>query len=241
MIKRIDFHTHILPAVDDGSSSIEESLNMLKILADSRVETVVLTPHFYADRDYPDAFLKARNESFERLKSAAEHEALPELLIGAEVAYFDGIRTCDQMRDLVISGTDCLLIELPFSGWNSRMFDNILRLANRIHITPILAHVDRYRLRKSDLQLLSFFSESGGIIQGNADFFLARGTEKKALKMLESGMIQILGSDCHNMKSRTPKIGAAFDIIDQKASPATIEEINRITESILKGQNHGGL
>ncbi len=233
MIQRIDFHTHILPAIDDGSSSIEESLNMLKILADANVEAVVLTPHFYADRDYPEAFLKARQESFEKLKAAVENEHLPKLFIGAEVAYFDGIRTCDQMKDLVIVGTDCLLIELPFSGWNTRVFDNILRLANRIHITPILAHIDRYRLKRSDLHLLEVFSEAGGIIQGNADFFLARNTEKKALKMFEIGMIQILGSDCHNIRSRAPKIGGAFDIIDQKASSAAIEEANNIAKSIL--------
>lgn len=233
MIKRIDWHTHILPQIDDGSSSVEESLAMLKTLAKSGVEAVALTPHFYPDRSYPDAFLKARNESYKRLQSALTQET-PELLLGAEVTYFDGIKTCDDMRSLVIDQTNCLLIEMPVYPWNDRMFENILYLAESIKITPVLAHIDRYVLRKCDRELIDVFIAEGGLVQVSSSFFLKRHTERKAFKMLEGGAIHLIGSDCHNMTKRLPTTGEAFDVIDQRASASAIEGMNNIAKTILQ-------
>ena len=109
MIKRIDWHSHILPQMDDGSSSVEESLKMLNTLSASGVTGVALTPHFYPDRSYPDVFLEERAESYKRLASALPADA-PLLMLGAEVAYFDGIRTCDDMKSLVIGNTNMDLV-----------------------------------------------------------------------------------------------------------------------------------
>lgn len=233
MIKRIDWHSHILPQIDDGSSFAEESLAMLKVLAEAGVEKVALTPHFYPDRSYPDAFLEARAASFKKLQGVLTEET-PKLLLGAEVAYFDGIRTCDDMRSLVIDQTNCLLIEMPVCTWNERMFENVLRLARRIDIIPVLAHIDRYFLRKKDWAMIDFYIAEGGLIQANSSFFIKRLTERKALKMLEDGVIHLLGSDCHNMTKRLPTTGKAFDVIDQKASAPAIERINKVAESLFQ-------
>lgn len=232
MIRRTDWHTHILPQMDDGSASVEESLEMLRVLVASGVETVALTPHFYPDRSYPNVFLENREESYKKLK-AALFEGAPKLLLGAEVAYFDGIRTCDDMRNFVIEQTNCLLIEMPMCAWNERMFENILRLAKRIEITPVLAHIDRYFLHKRDWVMIGHYLEEGGLLQANADFFVSKRTERKALKMLHEGAIQLIGSDCHNMTKRPPTIGRAFDLLDQKAAPDVLAEINRVTEAVF--------
>lgn len=233
MIKRTDWHTHILPQIDDGSPSVEESLEMLRTLKGSGIEAVALTPHFYPDRSYPDAFLEARSASYKKLQ-AAFNEEMPKLLLGAEVAYFDGIRTCDQMRSLVIDQTNCLLIEMPMCVWNERMFENILRLAKRIEIIPVLAHIDRYFLRKKDWAMIDHYIAEGGLVQANSDFFINRLTERKALKMFEDGAIHLIGSDCHNMTKRPPMIGKAFDIIDQKVSASTIEEASNMVNSLFQ-------
>ena len=63
---KIDFHTHILPAVDDGSSCLEESVELLKMQKQRGVSTVVATPHFYPHRDKPEKFLERRNKAFHR-------------------------------------------------------------------------------------------------------------------------------------------------------------------------------
>ena len=65
----IDFHSHILPAMDDGSKNIEESLQMLRMLQEQGVERVIATPHFYADENPPDVFLRRRADAWEHLRA----------------------------------------------------------------------------------------------------------------------------------------------------------------------------
>ena len=63
----IDFHSHILPKMDDGSHSTDESLKMLRMEAEAGIKTVAVTPHFYAELDTPETFLKRRSEALARL------------------------------------------------------------------------------------------------------------------------------------------------------------------------------
>ena len=87
-----DFHSHILPCVDDGSHSVEESLQMLRMEAEQGVTHVVLTPHFYAKHDSPERFLQRRAAAWETLQAAmAGEEGLPQITLCAEVYYFPGI------------------------------------------------------------------------------------------------------------------------------------------------------
>ena len=232
MITRIDWHSHILPKLDDGSSSIEESLAMLQRLYAGGVKRVALTPHFYPDTDDPETFLASREKSYELLRgSLGEH--IPLLMLGAEVAYFDGIRVCDQMKGLVIEGTNCLLIELPMSHWTNRMFANILTLRDRIDLVPLLAHIDRYHLGHREWDMVSHYIDNGGLVQANAEMFLSPWKRQKAIRMLENGMIHVIGSDCHNMTKRPPLIGNAFDYIETRGDQLAIEKLNKTMNGIL--------
>lgn len=87
----IDFHSHILPGIDDGSRDIEMSLRMLESSLRQGVTAIALTPHFYADNDTPERFLKRRDESFRELQRVSGSR--PRLLKGAEVYYFPGFST----------------------------------------------------------------------------------------------------------------------------------------------------
>ena len=81
-----DFHCHVLPHMDDGSSSVEESVAMLRQEAEHGVRTVVATPHFYANHDSPTGFLERRAEAERQLREAMKGcEGLPQLEIAAEV------------------------------------------------------------------------------------------------------------------------------------------------------------
>ena len=84
----IDFHSHVLPGIDDGSRSVEESIAMLQAEAAQGIRHVVATPHFYPHHDSPEHFLEKRREAEEALRREMKHHpGLPELSIGAEV-YF---------------------------------------------------------------------------------------------------------------------------------------------------------
>ena len=88
-----DLHTHILPGMDDGAKTPEESLQMLRMERDQGVDTVVLTPHFYRDREWPERFLARRRASAEALRDALmalpeeEIRNMPRLILGAAVAW----------------------------------------------------------------------------------------------------------------------------------------------------------
>ena len=124
----LDMHSHILPQMDDGSDSVETSRKMLKMLSDQGVTEVVATPHFYATQDNPEEFLRRRRESAEKLNRITE--SLPRILLGAEVAYFDGMGRCADLKEMAIGETGFLLVEMPFTDWTKRMVDELIRIPN---------------------------------------------------------------------------------------------------------------
>ena len=103
----VDFHTHILPVIDDGSQSISESVTLLRMQMHQGVRAVVATPHFYADQNSPEAFLEKRNRVWRQLAPYLWPE-LPKVYLGAEVQYFEGIASVEEISLLKIEGSDLL-------------------------------------------------------------------------------------------------------------------------------------
>ena len=82
----VDFHSHILPGIDDGSESLQESIAMLRTEAAQGIGHVVATPHFYPRYETPEDFLHKRDQAEAVLLSAMKREkGLPQLSVGAEV------------------------------------------------------------------------------------------------------------------------------------------------------------
>ena len=217
----VDIHSHILPKMDDGSRSSEESLQMLSASVEQGVDVIAATSHFYPTENSPAQFLKRRQASYERLCEAmqADGRAFPHILLGAEVYYFEGINTADDVEQLRISGTPLLLLEMPFSPWTSRMVEEVERLHERRGVTVLMAHIERY-FRWQKEEVWDELASCGILMQSNAEFFLSWRTKHKALKLLRQGRLQFLGSDCHNMSSRRPRLGEALDVIGQEAREA---------------------
>lgn len=210
----VDFHSHILPEMDDGAQSVEESLEMLRMLKSQGVNTVCLTPHYLAMDESPDEFLSRREESYQKLKSAIDEsgEEFPKLLLGAEVFYYPGICKMEELRKLTLQGTDLLLLEMPSSRWSEYTLKEIGELNNNTGILIVIAHIERYL----DLQkkgTLERLFESGIATQVNASFFISKRTRRKALKMFKLSHIGFIGTDCHNIKYRPPRMDEALQII----------------------------
>lgn len=198
----IDFHTHILPGMDDGSQSVAESVALLRMEKAQGVEAVVLTPHFYAQENSPEAFLIRRERAWRILEPNLD-DGMPKVFLGAEVQYFEGIRGAEEIHRLRIEGTKFLLLEMPFSRWSERMVEDAAELNDRDDITLVLAHAERYMAMQNS-QVWSYLRKRGVWIQSNISFFENWRTRRKAMSMLENGKIQLLGSDCHDLKTRCP-------------------------------------
>lgn len=198
----IDFHTHILPGMDDGSNSIEESLAMLQAEGDAGIERVVFTPHFYASQNSPKEFLRRRKESWSALLPHM-YRGLPKVSFGAEVQYFEGICQAAEIAALRIAGTPYLLLEMPFRRWEERMLDDILELSTHPDTIVVLAHIERY-LSYVSSPSLAYLRDNGVKIQMNVSIFGERRQNRLAMSMLKAGEVHILGTDCHSMGHRRP-------------------------------------
>ncbi len=210
----IDFHSHILPALDDGSKSVEESVALLDMLAEQGIKTVVATPHFDVQRESPTVFKKRRQESYEMLRTKLKGNH-PEILLGAEVGYYPGIERRDVIRSLCIGDSHLLLLEMPISVWTEYTVREIVEFASGRAINIALAHAERY-IGLQSARTVQRLNEAGILMQYNAEFFLRFGQKRRALKMLERGEIHLIGSDCHNINVRPPRIGEAYALIKHK-------------------------
>ncbi len=227
----IDWHSHILPRMDDGSQSLEESLAMLEQMTAQGVKTVIATPHFCADHETVEAFLHRREKARQRLLAALPDGA-PRLLCGAEVQYYSGISRLPELKQLCIEGTNVLLLEMSVSRWTEYIVRELVELASRGNLTVILAHVERY-LDLQSREVCSRLYKSGILMQVNANCFLRFGARRKALAMVRSGQVHLLGSDCHNKDSRPPNLGKAVEVIEKKLGAAAVSRLNEWGQYLL--------
>lgn len=201
----LDIHTHILPGMDDGSRSVEMSLEMLREQARQGVDTVVCTSHFYAEQNDPLRFLERRAAAWQRLQAALTPD-LPEIRLGAEVQYFTGISRAEHIGRLRIQGTNLLLLEMPFCKWPEFAVEEAIALNSREDTQVVLAHIERY-FRWQPKDIVERMLSEGFLIQTNVSFFTDWKTRHRALTMLRRGQIHLIASDCHNMTTRRPCLG----------------------------------
>jgi len=231
-----DFHTHILPGVDDGSKSLKESIALLQIEAEQGIGRVVATPHFYPQHDSPERFLRRRAAAEARLREELEkHASFPELIIGAEVYYFHGISDSDVLSELTIGDGRCILIEMPHAPWTDSMYRELENIYAKRELIPVVAHLDRYIGPFHTYGIPRRLAELPVMVQANADFFLDRFTASMAIRMLKEDRIHLLGSDCHNLKSRKPNLQEALTIIRRKLGAEAISRVNSHSRHLLGG------
>lgn len=231
----IDLHSHVLPELDDGSSSLEESIALLRMEAEQGIRTVVATPHFYAHHDAPERFLARRSAAFGRLREALrQYPELPEVKIGAEVYFFQGMSDSDALKSLTIDSKRCILIEMPPSPWTDRMYRELTAVREKQDLIPVIAHVDRYIGRFRTFGIPEKLEQLPVLVQANASFFLNRSTSAMAMRMLQRGQIQLLGSDCHNVEDRPPKLGEAIGKIRRSLGEEALEQVQAYQRTVFE-------
>ena len=217
--------------MDDGSKNVEESLAMLKMHAEQKVATVIATPHFYANDEGVSAFLERRAKAYETLKAQLPENA-PRILLGAEVRYYPGISRMENLNDLRIEGSKLLLLEMPMAGWTEYMVRELIELSGKSNVRLVLAHVERY-LRFQKQSVWDRIAESGILMQVNGSFFTTMASKRKAISLLQEGMVQFIGSDCHNLTDRSPQLGKAFEVIRKKLGDDFLNQIKEYGYSLL--------
>ena len=233
----IDFHSHILPGIDDGSRNVKMSLGMIDTLALQKVDTICATPHFYVTQRTPEHFLERRQEAYELLEPVLPKNS-PRILLGAEVLFFPGISRLEELPKLCLEGTDVLLLEMPFSTWQEYWIREVCDLASSGEFTILLAHIERYYTQQPR-KVWDKLLELGVLMQVNADFFLQPNSifrfrgGNKAIKMLKEHRIHLLGTDAHNLSSRPPIIAEARDVIRDELGQKALDRIDELGEELI--------
>ena len=237
-VKITDFHSHILPFMDDGSQSVDESLAMLRLLKSQGVDRVVATPHFYPKQEDPESFLRRREESVAMLRSAIsfagiDKSEIPEICIGAEVAYYNGMSLYKNLKSLCIEGTNVMLLEMPFYKWTDVVVGEVCRLRAELGIKVVLAHIDRYS-NYADSSKLFKLKTHRVMMQVNADPLLRFMSGRRVLKLLTSNMVSALGSDCHNMDERASNMDGAIQVITARGYASKLNAVMATVDELLQ-------
>ena len=230
----VDFHTHILPKFDDGSESVEQSLEMIRALSSQSVDTIVASPHFYLGKESIDSFLERRHSTFQELmKWAQEEERLPGILLAAEVRFFEGMSYNEGIEKLRIGNSRCLLLEMPFEKWKQRTLDEVRSIVVNRCLTVIIAHFEQYLRHNGNRRYLDDLIDMGAILQINTTSFIKRSSRRVVLNFLKFGSNYVLGSDCHNMSDRQPDYNRACEVITKKLGVERLRRIDALSRRLL--------
>lgn len=234
----IDFHTHILPAIDDGSRSVEESLAIFKQQHQEGVQALVATPHFYPD-DQLEAFLQRRDLAAQQFEQALQAEGLLDqvkLKKGAEVLLSVDTWKIENLEALCITGTKYILLEMPYSKWSDWVYTSVQNIIDNHKLIPVIAHVERYDTVMEDPNQLLRFIEMGALLQMNTYSLQKKSSKYKlAHKLLKHHMIHILGSDVHRAKGLMP-IKEGYRLIEMQHGEQMVANMLQIGESLYKGE-----
>jgi protein-tyrosine phosphatase len=201
----IDLHSHLLPGVDDGSRTVEQSVGVLRQMAERGITDVCLTPHLRAAETahgQPPRY----DTAFAALQ--AEAPALPRLFRGAEVMLDRPLPTgADMLRRVSLGGTRYLLVEFPRLVAADSVTNALTRIGDA-GLTPVLAHPERYSC--CSVEAVAFWRSLGARMQVDATTLhtpQARG--QRARQLVAAGMADILAGDNHG-DDRTVAAGADF-------------------------------
>ena len=235
----IDCHSHILPGMDDGSRSTEESIQMLRMEHEQGVSAVILTPHYYAEQESIESFLHRRAACYLKLSSRMQQltsagEQLPGIHTGAEVRYFPRMALTEDIEKLCIQGTNHMLIEMPFDTWSEGVFRD-LEILETSGIRPVIAHIERFIKFQKHTENIKHLLEMELLIQSNTSFFTERVSRRTAIRMLKNGMIDLIATDCHRAKGgRVPDMAQALEYIEKKLGKAAAELLRENGWRLLK-------
>ena len=225
---RTDYHCHVLPEMDDGAKNSAISVQMLEMLCSQGVERVVATPHFYAHREKSvSRFLEKRQKSYDELMT--NKHPFNELVLGAEVAIEQGISELDGIEKLVVSGTNLMLLELPYGPYADWMQEEIYNIACEYHIMPVIVHIHRYigYYNRSEMESIL---KTDAIFQINNEAFGSFREKRFVRNMIKNDLPIIFGSDSHNLSGRRPN----FDLLIKKASPELIAKSDDLMKKYIK-------
>ena len=198
-----DIHNHLLFGIDDGSTSIEESIDVLRDLESAGYKNVILTPHYIKDSNYNSP----ARENYKRLnmlkQALYQNNININLYLGNEIYMDDDIYELLQSKEAYsLNGTEYVLVELPMSGEYAG-YEEVFRDLISKGCKVILAHPERYLSFQKDFNYVYELEKIGVFFQSNIDSLVGRygdGAKTMIKRLLKEKKIAFLATDIHHKK-----------------------------------------
>ena len=235
----IDIHSHILPGIDDGAQTIEDSIKMAKEAVNEGIKTIIATPHHKNNQFFntrPTIITKV-NE----LNTILRQEDIPlTILPGQEVRiYGEVIEDYFKEEILTLHHTKYLFIEFPSSSV-PRYSERLLYELQTEGIIPIIVHPERNKELQDKPELLYQFVKNGALTQVTASSivgYFGKNIKKFSEQLIEHNLTHFIASDAHNTHNRGFKMIEAFDFINESFGSDYIYLFKENAELLIKDKN----
>ena len=228
----IDIHSHVIPNVDDGSSSMNASIIILKNAINEGITDLICTPH-YRHRMFETNVDELKSQ-FDKLVSEVNKLNLPiNLYLGQEIYIRRPKALNDYIKDghiLTINNTNWLLLE--FSYTNDIDISEVVYNAKLNGYNSIIAHIERYEY--VDLEQAFEIKNTGAMIQVNATSIIGKNglkTKRRVIKLIKNGVVDFVSSDIH--ETRENGMAKAYNIIVKKFDVDLANKLFRENGKIL--------
>lgn len=223
----VDIHCHILPGVDDGSQTPEETKAMLQKAWDEGIQIMVATPHYNKQRGKNDIELIKKQLLLTR-KLAKEVNPKMQICLGMEIYYGEDVpELLKEGRVVSIRKSRYILVE--FSPGDE--FQYILNAVRKLQMsghTVIIAHIERYNCLRKDISNVEYLREMGAYLQVNTGSITGsygRSVKKFLREVLKAHLVQLVGTDAHGSERRTPKMQEAYKEVVKRCGEEYADQI----------------
>jgi len=222
-----DIHCHILPGIDDGPKTLEETLRMLYIAYEEGIRVIVATPH-YASDGQSDSQAKIQ-AMYNEINAEIEQAGLEiSIILGNELLYCTGIiEALDRGDALTIDGTRYILIEFHPDSSYKEIWNGINQCIFGGYI-PIVAHVERYQCLIKNPGLVGELIHLGAYIQMNVSSIKGKISDSRmhfCNKILKKGWVHFLGTDAHGAYDRVPQVKSYLKALKKKLGEERIQQL----------------
>jgi protein-tyrosine phosphatase len=218
----IDIHAHILPGLDDGSKSMEQSIAMLRTAYSQGITSIVATPHNMPGKGCPPVSIVT--DKVNELNMTADSIGIPvKIYTGTEYYFRQEILELFQKEEAITLGnSDCVLVE--FEPMVERIyFRNALRDILATAYIPVIAHVERYAKIMQDASILKELKKMGVLIQVNTSSVTGDNgfaIKRNVRKLLKEQLVDFVGTDAHSDGHRAPLMDKCARLLCQKYDTA---------------------
>lgn len=223
----VDIHCHILPGVDDGSQTPEETKAMLQKAWDEGIQIMVATPHYHKQRGKNDIELIKKQLLLTR-KLAKEVNPKMQICLGMEIYYGEDVpELLKEGRVVSIRKSRYILVE--FSPGDE--FQYILNAVRKLQMsghTVIIAHIERYNCLRKDISNVEYLREMGAYLQVNTGSITGsygRSVKRFLREVLKAHLVQLVGTDAHGSERRTPKMQEAYKEVVKRCGEEYADQI----------------